>query len=112
MVTKTIGHTEPMALVSYKSIILVSCIAVVMDILQAGKECNSLPYPEQLMTTVDFIIALFSQVDNHLYNLPKHPQATFALREVRIFPPDREGYRRAAPVQRAPRELRCLRERC
>jgi hypothetical protein len=37
---------------------------------------------EQLMTTVDFIIALFHQVDNHLHNLPKHPQATLWPSEV------------------------------
>jgi hypothetical protein len=28
------------------------------------------------MTTVDFIIALFCQVDDHMHDLPKHPQAT------------------------------------
>src|SRR6266699_4745050 len=65
-----------MVLVAYKPVILVSCIAVVIDILQAGRERHSLPCTEPLMTTVDFILALFDQVDNHLHDLPKHPQAT------------------------------------
>jgi hypothetical protein len=34
------------------------------------------------MTTVDFIIALFSQVDHHLHDLPKHPHATLWPSEV------------------------------
>jgi hypothetical protein len=34
------------------------------------------------MTTVDFIIALFCQVDTHLHDVPKHPQATLWPSEV------------------------------
>jgi hypothetical protein len=34
------------------------------------------------MTTVEFITALFSQIDNHLYDLPKHPQAALWPSEV------------------------------
>jgi hypothetical protein len=34
------------------------------------------------MTTVDFIIALFYPVDNHLHDLPKHPHATLWPSEV------------------------------
>ena len=34
------------------------------------------------MTTVDFIIALFSQVDHYLHDLPKHPQVTLWPSEV------------------------------
>src|SRR5262249_6370449 len=71
-----------MVLVAYKPTILVSCITVGMDILQAGRERHSLPGMELLMTTVDFIIALFAQVDNHLHGLPKHRQATLWPSEV------------------------------
>ncbi len=34
------------------------------------------------MTTVDFIIALFCQVDDHMHDLPKHPHATLWPSEV------------------------------
>jgi hypothetical protein len=34
------------------------------------------------MTTIDFIIALFCQVDDHMQGLPKHPQATLWPSEV------------------------------
>jgi hypothetical protein len=34
------------------------------------------------MTTVDFIIALFCQVDTHLHDVPQHPQATLWPSEV------------------------------
>jgi len=34
------------------------------------------------MTTVDFIIALFCQVDAHLHNIPKHPEACLWPSEV------------------------------
>jgi len=34
------------------------------------------------MTTMDVIIALFCQVDDHMQGLPKHPQATLWPSEV------------------------------
>jgi hypothetical protein len=34
------------------------------------------------MTTMDFIIALFCRVDDHMQGLPKHPQATLWPSEV------------------------------
>ena len=34
------------------------------------------------MTTMDFISALFCQVDDHMHGLPKHPQATLWPSEV------------------------------
>ena len=34
------------------------------------------------MTTVEFIIALYCQVDAHMHGLPKHPQATLWPSEV------------------------------
>src|SRR5438093_9606783 len=37
---------------------------------------------EHLMTTVDFIIALFCQVDTHLHTIPKHPEAHLWPSEV------------------------------
>src|SRR5437016_358661 len=43
---------------------------------------QSLPYTEEPMTTVDFIVALFCQVDTHLHDVPKHPQATLWPSEV------------------------------
>ena len=65
-----------MVLVSYRPIMLVGCIAIIMDLLQAGKERETLLCTEEPMTTVDFIIALFCQVDTHLHEIPKHPHAT------------------------------------
>src|SRR5256885_155345 len=44
-----------MVLVSYRPIILVGCIAIVMDFLHAGGECETLPCMEEPMTTVEFI---------------------------------------------------------
>jgi hypothetical protein len=37
---------------------------------------------EEPMTTVDFIIALFCQVDDHLADIPKHPEAHLCPSEV------------------------------
>jgi len=34
------------------------------------------------MTTLDFITALFCQVDDHLPGIPKHPHATLWLSEI------------------------------
>src|SRR5712692_4138483 len=49
---------EPMVLVSYKPIVLVGCIALVMHVLRAGQERVTLPCMEKPMTTLDFITAL------------------------------------------------------
>jgi hypothetical protein len=65
-----------MVLVSRRPVRLVSYIAIVMALLQAGRERETLPYTEEPMTTVDFIIAFFCQVDTHLHDIPKHPHAT------------------------------------
>jgi len=53
-----------------------------MDLLHPGRQCETLPCLEELMTTVDFIIALFCQVDTHLHDIPKHPEARLWPREV------------------------------
>ena len=71
-----------MVLGYYKPMGLVGCIAVVMHILQAGRERKTPRGMEEHMTTVDFIIALFCQVDDHMHDLPKHPHATLWPSEV------------------------------
>ena len=71
-----------MVLVSYKPLIFVGCIAMIMEFLQAGKERKTLPCTEEHMTTLDFITALFCQVDDHLPGLPKHPHATLWPSEI------------------------------
>ena len=72
-----------MVLVSYKLIILVDCIAMVMHFLQAGRKCATLPGTEESMTTtIEFITALFCQVDDHLPAIPKHPEAHLWPSEV------------------------------
>src|SRR6266705_5481305 len=43
---------------------------------------TSFPCEESRMTTVEFITALFYQVDNHLHDLPKHPDARLWPSEV------------------------------
>src|SRR6266478_7578127 len=53
-----------------------------MHFLQAGRERATLPYMEEPMATLDFIIALFCQVDVHLQDIPKHPHATLWPSEV------------------------------
>jgi len=71
-----------MVLVSYKPIILVGRIAMVMHFLQAGQEHKTLPCTEEHMTTLDFITALFCQVDDHLPGIPKHPHANLWPSEI------------------------------
>jgi hypothetical protein len=70
---------KPMVLVSNKpknTIILAGLIVMVMHFLQAGRKRATLPGTEEPMTTLDFITALFCQVDDHLPGIPKHPHAT------------------------------------
>jgi len=62
--------------------VLVGLIAVVMRFLQAGRECETLLCMEESMTTLEFITALFCQVDDHLPGLPKHPHATLWPSEI------------------------------
>src|SRR5436853_7750935 len=71
-----------MVLVSYKPRVLVGCIAMVMHFLHAGTKRETLPYPEEHMTTIDFITALFCQVDDQMPDLPKHPHASLWPSEV------------------------------
>src|SRR6266436_4265335 len=68
-----------MVLVSYKpinTIVLAGLIVMVIHFLHAGRTCATLPGTEESMTTtIDFITALFCQVDDHLPAIPKHPEA-------------------------------------
>src|SRR6266436_3232698 len=67
--TRIIGHDDP--------------IAIVMHFLQAGRKRATLPGTEESMTTtIEFITALFRQVDDQLAGLPKHPEAHLWPREV------------------------------
>ena len=71
-----------MMLVFYKPIMLVGRIAVAMHLLQAGRERETLPETEEPMTTVEFITALFCQVDDQMPGLAKHPHASLWPSEV------------------------------
>ena len=53
-----------------------------MEVLQAHRECKTLRCMEEPMTTVEFIIALFCQGDDHMQGLPKPPPATLWPSEV------------------------------
>src|SRR5436309_12067034 len=65
------------------TIVLTDLIAMVMHFLQAGSTCATLPGTEESMTTtIDFITALFCQVDDHLPAIPKHPEAHLWPSEV------------------------------
>ena len=75
-----------MVLVAYipmNTIVLTGLIAMVMPFLQAGSTCATRPGTEESMTTtIEFITALFCQVDDHLPAIPKHPEAHLWPREV------------------------------
>src|SRR5882672_10349369 len=74
-----------MVLVSYKPIslmVLTNLIVMVMHFLQASRKRHTRPGVEELMTTIDFITALFCQVDEQLRAIPKHPEAPLWPSEV------------------------------
>src|SRR5712691_7494030 len=74
-----------MVLVSYRPtniIVHAGPIVMVMYFLQAGRKRATLPGTEESMTTIDFITALFCQIDDHLAGLPKHPEAHLWPSEV------------------------------
>src|SRR5436305_15168250 len=75
-----------MVLVAYKptnTIGLAGPIVMGMHFLHAGRKCATLPGTEESMTTtIEFITALFCQVDDHLAGLPKHPEARLWPSEV------------------------------
>src|SRR4029453_11399926 len=75
-----------MVLVAYKpviSLVLVGLVVMAIHFLHAGRKRATLPGAEESMpTTIEFITALFCQVDDHLTGLPKHPEAHLWPSEV------------------------------
>jgi hypothetical protein len=75
-----------MVLVSYKPmnpIVLVGLLVMAIHFLHAGQKRATLPGAEESMTTtIEFITALFCQVDDQLAGLPKHPEAHLWPSEV------------------------------
>ena len=75
-----------MVLVSYipiNLIILVGLLVMVTHFLHAGSKCATLPGTEESMTTtIEFITALFYEVDEQLCTIPKHPEAHLWPSEV------------------------------
>src|SRR5437762_8285896 len=75
-----------MVLVFYKpvnTIVLASLIVMVTHFLHAGSKCATLPGTEESMTTtIEFITALFCQVDEQIGAIPKHPEALLWPSEV------------------------------
>ncbi len=74
-----------MVLVSDKpmsSIVLTGLIVMVMHFLHTGRKRHTLPGTEEPMITLDFITALFYQVDEQMRALPKHPEAHLWPSEV------------------------------
>src|SRR5262249_1014180 len=64
-------------------IVLVGLIVMVTHFLHAGSKCATLPGTEESMTTtVEFITALFCQVDEQIGAIPKHPEALLWPSEV------------------------------
>ena len=55
---------------------------MVMHFLQAGRKRETLPGTEEPMTTIEFITALFYEVDEQLRAIPKHPEARLWPSEV------------------------------
>src|SRR5262252_8964396 len=75
-----------MVLVSDKpirTIVLTGLIVVVMHFLQTGwKRATRRGTEESMTTTIDFITALFYEVDEQLRAIPKHPEAHLWPSEV------------------------------
>src|SRR5215813_1409175 len=75
-----------MVLVTYKPInviVLAGLIVMVRHFLQAGRTCATLPGSEESMTTtIEFITALFYEVDEPLGAIPTHPEAHLWPSEV------------------------------
>src|SRR5256885_429519 len=64
-------------------IVLVGLTVMAIHFLHAGRKRATLPGAEESMTTtIEFITALFCQVDDHLAGLPKHPEARLWPSEV------------------------------
>src|SRR5215468_622018 len=65
------------------SIVLVGLIVMAIHFLPAGRKHATLPGAEESMTTtIEFITALFYEVDEQLGAIPKHPEAHLWPSEV------------------------------
>jgi len=53
-----------------------------MYFLHAGRQRDTLPGTEEPMITIEFITALFYEVDEQLRAIPKHPEALLWPSEV------------------------------
>src|SRR6266516_7595039 len=74
-----------MVLVSDKpmnSIVLTGLIVMIMHFLQTGRKLHTMPGTAEPMITIDFITALFCQVDEQMRTMPKHPEARLWPSEV------------------------------
>src|SRR5215831_16848425 len=74
-----------MVLVAYKptyTVVLAGLIVMGMHFLQAGCKRATRRGTEELMITMDFITALFYEVDEQLGAIPKHPEAHLWPSEV------------------------------
>src|SRR5262245_63723536 len=74
-----------MVLVSDKpmrSLVLTDLIVIVMPFLHTGRKRHPLPGTEEPMITVEFITALFYEIDEQLRAIPKHPEAHLWPSEV------------------------------
>ena len=78
-----------MVLVSDKPmnfIVLTGRIVMVMHFLHTGRKRHTLPGTEEPMITLDFITALFYEIDEQLGAIPKHPEAHLWPSAVRWSP--------------------------
>jgi hypothetical protein len=64
------------------SLVLTGLIVMVMHFLHTGRQRPPLPGTEEPMITLDFITALFYEVDEQLRAIPKHPEAHLWPSEV------------------------------
>ena len=74
-----------MVLVSDKpinTIVLTSLIVLILHFLHAGRQRDTLPGTEEPMITIEFITALFYEVDEQLGAISKHPKAHLWPSEV------------------------------
>src|SRR4029434_2040288 len=74
-----------MVLVSDKpmnSIVLTGLIVMVMHFLQTDRKRHTLPGTEEPMITLDFITALFYEIDEQMGAIPTHPEAHLWPSEV------------------------------
>src|SRR5215831_11288838 len=74
-----------MVLVSDKPmnfLVLTGLVVMVMHFLHTGRQRHPLPGTEEPMITLDFITALFYEVDEQLRAIPKHPKAHLWPSEV------------------------------